>query len=223
MSGDGYLWQVFLERCAVDADLTTIGLMDALDAAAKLFEEALWSAPDREALGYAEGRGISRETLKEFRIGYAAGSRDALKVALIKKGFTEAQYPLGGAPLVIAHGFVSPRLRNAGEDDIVDELRVIVADEDRATAYVTFSSRLRPPLRQAVLTDGSLVPADDPALAGPPIPRAENDVGGLLDTSKGWTLNIPMPSESSAATSAMAKQQTVPTEPAKPVTLASRD
>ncbi|WP_265530665.1 cell wall hydrolase [Sphingomicrobium marinum] len=29
--------------------------------------------------------------------------------------------------------------------------------------------------------------------AGPPINRAENDVGGYLDTSKGWTLNIPNP------------------------------
>lgn len=37
--------------------------------------------------------------------------------------------------------------------------------------------------------------------AGPPIPRAENDVGGLLDISKGWNLHIPAPgdSESSAA------------------------
>jgi hypothetical protein len=82
---------------------------------------------------------------------------------------------------------------------------------------------LRPPLRQAILTDGTLAPAEDPAVAGPPIPRAENDVGGLLDTSKGWTLNIPMPSESSAASSAATKQQAVPAEPAKPVTLAARE
>lgn len=82
---------------------------------------------------------------------------------------------------------------------------------------------LRPPLRQAVLTDGSTVPVDDPALAGPPIPRAENDVGGLLDTSKGWTLNIPMPSESAAATKSIAQQQAKPQEAAKPVTLAARE
>jgi len=82
---------------------------------------------------------------------------------------------------------------------------------------------LRPPLRQAVLTDGSVVPVDDPALAGPPIPRAENDVGGLLDTSKGWTLNIPMPSESAAATKSIAQQQAKPPEAAKPVTLATRE
>jgi cell wall hydrolase len=79
---------------------------------------------------------------------------------------------------------------------------------------------LRPPLRQAVLTDGTLVPVEDPALAGPPIPRAENDVGGLLDTSKGWTLNIPMPSDSGAATKSIATQQSKPAEPAK---LASRE
>lgn len=82
---------------------------------------------------------------------------------------------------------------------------------------------LRPPLRQAVLTDGSVVPIEDPALAGPPIPRAENDVGGLLDTSKGWTLNIPMPSDSAAATKSISHQQAGPDETARPVTLAARE
>lgn len=82
---------------------------------------------------------------------------------------------------------------------------------------------LRPPLRQAVLIDGTVVPIDDPALAGPPIPRAENDVGGLLDASKGWTLNIPMPSETNSATKTVADKQTKAAEPpAKPVTLAAR-
>src|SRR5436190_2410260 len=34
------------------------------------------------------------------------------------------------APKVIAHGFVSPLLRRMGEDEIVDELRVIVSEEE---------------------------------------------------------------------------------------------
>jgi spore germination cell wall hydrolase CwlJ-like protein len=51
------------------------------------------------------------------------------------------------------------------------------------------------------------------AYAGPPIARAQNDVGGLLDTSKGWTLNIPMPSEASSASKAIAEQQAKPTVP----------
>lgn len=68
-----------------------LGLIDALEAAAKLFEEALRSPAGREALAYAEQRGLTRETLKEFRIGYAPGTRDFLKSALIKQGFSEAQ------------------------------------------------------------------------------------------------------------------------------------
>ena len=82
---------------------------------------------------------------------------------------------------------------------------------------------LRPQLRRAVLADGTAALVDDPALAGPPIPRAENDVGGLLDTSKGWKLTIPMPSEAGAATPSIADQQPGPAQSAEPVTLAARE
>jgi DNA primase len=68
-----------------------LGLMDALEAAAKIFEEALRTPQGREALDYARRRGLKPETIKEFRVGYAPGSRDALKSALLKKGFTEVQ------------------------------------------------------------------------------------------------------------------------------------
>lgn len=75
---------------------------------------------------------------------------------------------------------------------------------------------LRPPLRQAVLTDRAIAPVEDSAVAGPPIARAPNDVGGLLDTSKGWTLNIPMPSETASATKAIAdKQKAAPVKTAE--------
>lgn len=49
-------------------------------------------------------------------------------------------------PTVIAHGFVSPMLRRFDEREIVDELRVIIHEEDRLTAYFTFSSQMRPSL-----------------------------------------------------------------------------
>ncbi len=51
-------------------------------------------------------------------------------------------------PQVIAHGFVSPSLRRKGEEQIIDELRVIISEEDRTTAYFTFSSQMRPSLHQ---------------------------------------------------------------------------
>jgi predicted dehydrogenase len=59
-----------------------------------------------------------------------------------------AEFLTGDAPRVIAYGFTSPLLTRLGEHDIVDELRVIVADGDRATATFTFSSQMRPSLHQ---------------------------------------------------------------------------
>ena len=50
------------------------------------------------------------------------------------------------SPTVSAIGFVSPMLRSIGEDEIVDELRVTILEEDRTTAYFTFSSQMRPSL-----------------------------------------------------------------------------
>lgn len=59
-----------------------------------------------------------------------------------------AEFLTSESPQVIAYGFTSPLLRSMGESEIVDELRVIISDEDRATAYFTFSSQMRPSLHQ---------------------------------------------------------------------------
>jgi hypothetical protein len=54
-----------------------------------------------------------------------------------------------------------------------------------------------------------------PVDSGPPVARAPDDVGGLLDTSKGWTLNIPGPEDSgSSAARVLAAQQASSTKPA---------
>src|SRR3989475_1220699 len=52
------------------------------------------------------------------------------------------------SPRVIAHGFVSPILTQVGETEIIDELRVIISDDNAATAYFTVSSQMRPSLHQ---------------------------------------------------------------------------
>jgi hypothetical protein len=73
---------------------------------------------------------------------------------------------------------------------------------------------LRPPLR-SVKEPGVADPTLSLAQAGPAIARAENDVGGLLDTSKGWTLHIPGPDETATATSrALAEQRAKAPSPA---------
>jgi predicted dehydrogenase len=59
-----------------------------------------------------------------------------------------AEFLTSEAPHVIAYGFTSPMLKRMGEKEIVDELRVIISEEERATAYFTFSSQIRPLLHQ---------------------------------------------------------------------------
>lgn len=69
---------------------------------------------------------------------------------------------------------------------------------------------LRPADRTLIVaergSEGEIVIAA-PAVNGPPVARAANDVGGLLDTSKGWTLDIPMPGDSSSRSQEIALRQ----------------
>ena len=78
-------------------------------------------------------------------------------------------------------------------------------------------SSLRPALNLAKLATEN----GEPLVAGPitdgtQLHRAPNDVGGLLDTSKGWTLNIPMPAETGSAAQQIAQRQVAPAAPAAP-------
>jgi predicted dehydrogenase len=59
-----------------------------------------------------------------------------------------AEFLTSDSPHVIALGFVSPHLKRKGEDEIIDELRVIISEDNRTTAYFTFSSQMRPSLHQ---------------------------------------------------------------------------
>lgn len=59
-----------------------------------------------------------------------------------------AEYLSGTDYTVMAHGFVSPLLRDIGETQIIDELRVVIAEDQRTTAYFTFSSQMKPAVHQ---------------------------------------------------------------------------
>jgi predicted dehydrogenase len=59
-----------------------------------------------------------------------------------------AEFLKGENPRVMAYGFASPLLRGLGDEDLLDELRVVIVDEDHTTAYFTFSSRIRPLVHQ---------------------------------------------------------------------------
>ena len=69
----------------------------------------------------------------------------------------------GENPVVIAHGFTSQTLRRLGQNEIIDEVRVIVRDGENTTAYFTFSTQIQPSLHQFRVCGprGSLIVDDD--------------------------------------------------------------
>lgn len=68
---------------------------------------------------------------------------------LISHGVSKiAEFLSTDRPTVIAHAFTSPFLRNMGQTDIIDEVRAIVHDEGKTTAYFTLSTQIGPKVHQ---------------------------------------------------------------------------
>jgi DNA primase len=110
-----------------------LSLLDALEAAAKFFEDRLRAQEGRGALAYAEQRGLSAATLKEFRIGFAPNGKDVLKGALGKLGFTETQLLEVGLLIKPEDGRASyDRFRNRLTIPILDPRGRVIAFGARA-------------------------------------------------------------------------------------------
>ncbi len=67
------------------------GLHDVMELAARWFTENLNGMSGSAARSYFERRGLTRDTLQKFRLGFAPDSRTALRTALLAKGATEQQ------------------------------------------------------------------------------------------------------------------------------------
>jgi predicted dehydrogenase len=68
---------------------------------------------------------------------------------LISHGISRiAEFLRTDNPQVIAFGFVSPVLKGINEHEIIDELRVIICEDERTTAYFTFTTQMKPLLHQ---------------------------------------------------------------------------
>jgi hypothetical protein len=59
-----------------------------------------------------------------------------------------AEFLTGNSLEVMAYGFTSSGLKRLGETQLIDELRVVLCERERITAYFTFSSQMRPGLHQ---------------------------------------------------------------------------
>ncbi len=129
--------------------------------------------------GYLGGRPVHMESIFCYETGGDAGYAKAflgdkghwlrrlpgsLLQNIISHGVAKiAEFLSGEKPQVIAHGFTSPLLRRLGQEDIIDEVRVIIRDEEDTTAYFTFSTQIHPPLHQFRVCgpEKSLIADDD--------------------------------------------------------------
>ncbi len=64
-------------------------LYDVVEAACRFFERQLRLPEGRVGLDYFRGRGISEDSIKKFRLGFAPDGRGALKAHLTKEGVAE--------------------------------------------------------------------------------------------------------------------------------------
>ncbi len=64
-------------------------LYDVVEAACRFFERQLRLPEGRIGLDYFRGRGISEDSIKKFRLGFAPDGRGALKAHLAKEGVAE--------------------------------------------------------------------------------------------------------------------------------------
>jgi len=71
-------------------------LYDVMEAATDYYQSMLFSKEGSAALEYLRQRGLKDTTIKEFRIGYAPNSRNALRVFLTDKGIAPEQMAAAG-------------------------------------------------------------------------------------------------------------------------------
>jgi len=105
------------------------GLAEACEAAAQFFQATLGRAQGRAAADYLVGRGVTREQIDAFNIGYAPGERTALKDYLINKEFTEET-------LVEAGLLIKPEDGGASYDRFRNRIMFpILGPRDRVIAF----------------------------------------------------------------------------------------
>ncbi len=147
MSTEGLSFPEAVERLAQEAGVTLPKpdvhdearederqrLYRLLEASAAFFQTSLASTAGLEARRYIERRGLKRETLQTFGVGYGPNSKSALKDHLAGQGFTLAEMVTSGM-LIGGEDIPSPydRFRNRVMFPIADAKGRIIAFGGRA-------------------------------------------------------------------------------------------
>ena len=106
-------------------------LLEALAAAAKFYEERLWSPAGLRGREYLAARGLDEDTMRRFRLGWAGEDRNALRRALTP------EFPL---PLLMEAGLLHASDYGGEPYDYFRE-RVVFPIGDRAGRVIAFGGR----------------------------------------------------------------------------------
>lgn len=109
-------------------------LQEVVEAACAYFQRQLMANDGANARSYISKRGLSREIVAEFRIGYAPEDRFALEKALTDQGFTQAQMIEAGLLIRVDGKEPYSRFRR----------RVIFPITDRRSEVIAFGGRVLP-------------------------------------------------------------------------------
>ncbi|MGN7438840.1 MAG: DNA primase [Alcanivorax sp.] len=118
-------------------------LYELLEDATTYFEDNLYQGRNQDALGYLLERGLSRETIKQFRIGFAPDDGQALRKFLHAKEYTDKEMMQAGVLRASTRG---------GDPYAFFRDRIMFPVPDRRGRIVAYGGRilpdhLRPPQR----------------------------------------------------------------------------
>ena len=102
-------------------------LYDVVEAACRQFEGALRKPEGSRALAYLRDRGLSDQTIKTFRLGFAPDRRDGMKTALGPQGHSEAELLAAGLIIKRDDGSTYDRFRGRVMFPILDRRGRVVA------------------------------------------------------------------------------------------------
>ena len=116
-------------------------LYDVVEAAAAWFEERLAGSEGAEARAYLESRGLRRETVTSFRLGYAPDRRGMLRAALNARGLDNAQLAEAGLIKLPEAPQDAPDAASAGAPRDYFFNRIIFPITDRRGRAIAFGGR----------------------------------------------------------------------------------
>lgn len=113
-----------------------MSLYDLMETAAAYFEQQLYHPSHKKYLNYLVERGLSKETIKSFRLGFTAPNGDELKNLLIKKGYNLDD--------ILEAGLYRKSERNKGEAYPFFRERIIFPVTDIQGRIIAFGGRILP-------------------------------------------------------------------------------